>query len=44
MTLYGRLTLIVHGGVVEHVFTVIPDPARPANDVLGWLRERNDRQ
>ncbi|GAA5189637.1 hypothetical protein GCM10023322_42870 [Rugosimonospora acidiphila] len=40
MTLYRRLTLIVVDGVVEHVFTRIPEPAGHAEQVVGWLRER----
>ncbi|WP_203923745.1 MerR family transcriptional regulator [Rugosimonospora africana] len=43
MTLYRRLTLIVADGVVEHVFTSIPNPADHAEAVLAWLKERNAR-
>jgi peroxiredoxin/DNA-binding transcriptional MerR regulator len=38
MTLYRRLTLIVSGGVIEHVFYPVPAPSAHAAFVLGWLR------
>ncbi|MEU4427704.1 MerR family transcriptional regulator [Actinoplanes sp. NPDC024001] len=44
MTLYERLTLIVAGDVVEHVFHPIPDPASHPLDVMRWLtKRRQDR-
>ncbi|WP_246656236.1 MerR family transcriptional regulator [Dactylosporangium vinaceum] len=36
-TFYRRLTLVVTGGVVEHVFHPIPAPPTHANEVLRWL-------
>lgn len=36
--LYKRLTVIVSGGRVEHVFYPIFPPDRHANEVLNWLR------
>ncbi|MFG2039912.1 MerR family transcriptional regulator [Dactylosporangium sp. NPDC048998] len=45
MTLYRRLTLVVAGGRVEHVFHPIPAPSTHANEVLRWLnRSRAGRQ
>jgi peroxiredoxin len=38
MVLYKRLTLIVHAGVIEHVFYPVFPPDRHAEEVLGWLR------
>ena len=35
--LYKRLTVIVSGGRVEHVYLIFP-PDRHANEVLNWLR------
>ncbi|WP_093622182.1 redoxin domain-containing protein [Actinoplanes philippinensis] len=40
MTLYRRLTLIVAGGVIEHVFHPIDEPAAHASRVLEWLAGR----
>jgi peroxiredoxin len=37
MTLYRRLTLVVAGGRVEHVFHPIPAPSTHTHDVLRWL-------
>jgi len=37
---YERLTLIVAGDVVEHVFHPIPEPASHAREVLRWLTKR----
>lgn len=36
-TLLRRVTLILHGGVVEHVFYPVFPPDRNAADVLAWL-------
>ncbi|NKX54999.1 peroxiredoxin [Arthrobacter mobilis] len=36
--LYARLTLVVHGGVIEHVFYPVFPPNTHAQQVLGWLR------
>ncbi|MBV9194556.1 MAG: peroxiredoxin [Solirubrobacterales bacterium] len=38
VTLYRRLTLIIAGGRIEHVFYPIFPPNRHAGEVLGWLR------
>jgi len=38
MTLYKRLTLIIRGGVIEHVFYPIFPPNEHARQVLSWLR------
>jgi peroxiredoxin len=38
MTLYRRLTMIITGGVIEHVFYPIFPPDRHAQEVLAWLR------
>jgi peroxiredoxin len=38
MTLYRRLTMIITGGVIEHVFYPIFPPDRHAQEVLDWLR------
>jgi peroxiredoxin/DNA-binding transcriptional MerR regulator len=37
MTLYRRLTLVIAGGRIEHVFHPIPAPSTHANEVLRWL-------
>jgi peroxiredoxin len=38
MTLYKRLTLVVDGGVITHVFYPVFPPDGHADAVLGWLR------
>lgn len=38
--LYKRLTLVLAGGRIEHVFYPIFPPNAHASEVLGWLRER----
>jgi peroxiredoxin len=38
MTLYKRLTMVVHGATVEHVFYPVFPPDTHAAEVLGWLR------
>lgn len=38
MRLYERLTMVVAGGTVEHVFHPVPAPDRHAEEVLAWLR------
>ncbi|OKH84481.1 alkyl hydroperoxide reductase [Mycobacterium sp. SWH-M3] len=37
--LYKRLTMVVRGGVIEHVFYPIFPPNEHAGQVLTWLRE-----
>jgi peroxiredoxin len=37
-TLYRRLTMIVTGGVIEHVFYPVFPPDQHAQEVLDWLR------
>ena len=37
MTLYKRLTMIVRGDTIEHVFYPIFPPDRHASEVLAWL-------
>ncbi|HVB44093.1 MAG TPA: peroxiredoxin [Streptosporangiaceae bacterium] len=37
--LYRRLTLVVRGGVVEHVFYPVFPPDKHAQEVLDWLDE-----
>jgi peroxiredoxin len=36
--LYRRLTLVVEGGRVEHVFYPVFPPDEHAREVLAWLR------
>jgi peroxiredoxin len=36
--LYARLTLVIHDGVIEHVFYPIFPPDTHAQQVLDWLR------
>ena len=36
---YKRLTLVVNGGRIEHVFYPVFPPDRHAGEVLAWLRE-----
>jgi peroxiredoxin len=38
MTLYKRLTMVVRGGTIEHVFYPIFPPNTHASEVLDWLR------
>jgi peroxiredoxin len=38
MTLYRRLTMIITGGIIEHVFYPIFPPDQHAQEVLDWLR------
>lgn len=40
MTLLKRLTLILHDGVVEHVFYPVFPPDQNAADVASWIRSR----
>ena len=35
-----RLTLLVDRGRIAHLFYPVPDPARHAEEVLSWLRQR----
>lgn len=39
MTLYRRLTMIVKGGVIEHVFYPVFPPTEHAQQVLSWLQD-----
>jgi peroxiredoxin len=39
-TLLKRLTLVLHGGRVEHVWYPVFPPDRHAEEVLDWLRSR----
>jgi peroxiredoxin len=39
LRLYRRLTMIVTGGVIEHVFYPVFPPDQHAAEVLAWLRE-----
>ncbi|MDI6102342.1 redoxin family protein [Actinoplanes sp. NEAU-A12] len=39
MTLYRRLTLIVSGGVIEHVFHPVDEPGTHAAQIVDWLTE-----
>ncbi|GIF22674.1 peroxiredoxin [Actinoplanes tereljensis] len=38
--LYRRLTMVIAGGAVEHVFHPIPEPERHAGEVVEWLRSQ----
>jgi peroxiredoxin len=38
MRLYRRLTMLVTGGLIEHVFYPVFPPDQHAAEVLGWLR------
>jgi peroxiredoxin len=38
--LYTRLTLVIHGGVIEHAFYPVFPPNTHAEQVLDWLRDR----
>lgn len=38
LTLYRRLTLVIRGGAIEHVFYPIFPPSEHAREVLAWLR------
>jgi peroxiredoxin len=37
LTLYRRLTLIINGGEIEHVFYPVFPPNQHAAEVLTWL-------
>jgi peroxiredoxin len=37
-TRYRRLTMIITGGVIEHVFYPVFPPGQHAEQVLAWLR------
>jgi peroxiredoxin len=39
LTLFKRLTLVIHHGVIEHVFYPIFPPNAHAQQVLAWLRD-----
>ncbi len=43
MTVYKRLTMIVHSGRVEHVMYPVFPPDRNAADVIEWLRAQDER-
>jgi peroxiredoxin len=36
--LYRRLTLMVRGGVIRHVFYPVENPAANADQILAWSR------
>jgi peroxiredoxin len=40
MTLLKRFTLVIEGGIVEHVFYPVFPPDRSANDVVAWFSRR----
>ena len=42
MTLYRRLTMIITGGIIEHVFYPIFPPDTHAQQVLTWLTANRD--
>lgn len=39
--LYRRLTIVVLDGAIEHVFYPIFPPNGHAQEVLGWLQQKN---
>ena len=39
MTLYKRITLVIHDGSIEHIFYPIFPPNEHAQQVLQWLRD-----
>jgi peroxiredoxin len=41
MTLYKRLTLIISGSIIEHVFYPVFPPGEHAQQVLSWLGSAN---
>jgi peroxiredoxin len=43
MELYKRLMLIAHGGQIKKVFYPVFPPDRNADDVLAWLRARQEQ-
>ena len=43
MELFKRLTLIVENGTIQKVFYPVFPPDRNADDVLAWLRNRENR-
>jgi peroxiredoxin len=40
MTLLKRFTLVIEGGIVEHVFYPVFPPDRSASDVVAWFSRR----
>jgi len=40
MTLLKRLTLVIHDGIIEHVFYPVFPPDQNATEVAAWLRSR----
>jgi peroxiredoxin len=40
MTLLKRLTLVINGGKIDHVFYPVFPPDRNASDVIAWLAAR----
>jgi peroxiredoxin len=38
LRLFKRLTLVIRGGVIEHVFYPVFPPNEHAEQVLAWLR------
>jgi peroxiredoxin len=39
-----RLTLVVSSGMIETIFSPVPDPASHASEVLRWLRKKGARR
>jgi peroxiredoxin len=39
MRLLKRLTLVINGGIIEHVFYPVFPPNQAAADVIAWLRD-----
>ena len=44
MTLLKRLALVLHNGLIEHVFYPVFPPDQNAAEVLAWLRSRRPAQ
>lgn len=42
-TLYKRITLVLEAGHVSHVFYPVFPPDRNADEVVAWLRAREER-
>ncbi|MCO8163845.1 peroxiredoxin [Pseudomonas sp. 21LCFQ010] len=39
LQVYGRAALVIDDGRLAQLYTEIPEPARNAEDILGWLRQ-----
>jgi peroxiredoxin len=44
LVLYRRQTLVVHGGLIEHVFHPVPAPGEHAEQVLAWLTAQTTKE